>query len=145
MPVEDATKKDYHPKSFWFYPWGRSGVHKGVDIFAKKGTPVFSAVPGLVISTGNLSMGGNYVLVLGPKWRLHYYAHLDSIKTRTLKPVNRNSQIGSVGNTGNAAGKPAHLHYSIFTVFPYPWRADSTPQGWKKMFFLNPIEAIEHK
>lgn len=36
MPVEGAGTSDYHPDSFWYYPWGRSVTHKGVDIFAKE-------------------------------------------------------------------------------------------------------------
>lgn len=46
MPVTGATKSDYHPESFWYYPWGKSGTHKGVDIFANKGTPVTSSTIG---------------------------------------------------------------------------------------------------
>jgi len=82
-------------------------------------------------------MGGNVVLVLGPKWRLHYYAHLKEIKTSRFSFVSSGSPIGSVGTTGNAVGKPAHLHYTIATVIPYPWRMDTDPQGWKKMFYLD--------
>lgn len=139
MPVEGAGAKSYAQNSFWFYPWGPSVVHKGVDIFAKKGTSVHPATAGIVIYTGNISRGGNVVLVLGPKWRLHYYAHLDEIKTSFLSPVGHGSIIGTVGATGNAAGKPPHLHYAIRTIIPYPWRIDQTQQGWKKAFFLNPI------
>lgn len=40
MPVEGATKSSYHPQSFWYYPWGKSGTHKGVDIFPQK-APIF--------------------------------------------------------------------------------------------------------
>ena len=40
MPVKGATKSDYNSKSFWFYPWGKSVTHKGIDIFAKKGTEI---------------------------------------------------------------------------------------------------------
>ncbi len=82
MPVDGATNTSYSQKSFWFYPWGTSGTHKGVDIFARKGTPVRSSTSGLVLYTGQLKLGGNVVFVLGPKWRLHYYAHLHEIKTR---------------------------------------------------------------
>ncbi len=140
MPVQGATAADYHPNSFWFYPWGKSITHKGVDIFAKKGTPIHSAVRGIVLYSGSIKTGGNVVLILGPKWRLHYYAHLDQITTAPYGFVSQNTQIGTVGNSGNAIGKPAHLHYSIFTLLPYPWRIDSSPQGWKKMLYLNPIE-----
>ena len=139
MPVQGAGKSDYHPESFWFYPWGKSVTHKGVDVFAKKGTAIHSATSGLVLYAGNIKMGGKVLVVLGPKWRLHYYAHLDEIRTTPLSFVGKKTCIGTVGATGNAAGKAPHLHYSILTIVPYPWRIDSDRQGWKKMFFLNPI------
>ena len=143
MPVEGATKSSYNKKSFWYYPWGKSVTHKGIDIFAKKGTSVFSATSGLVIFCGQINMGGNVVLVLGPKWRLHYYAHLQTIKTTPFSWVSRNKIIGKVGTSGNAVGKAPHLHYSILTSIPYFWRIDSDRQGWKKMFYLNPINYLK--
>jgi murein DD-endopeptidase MepM/ murein hydrolase activator NlpD len=142
-PVLGADRKSYHPKSFWFYPWGKSGTHKGVDIFAKEGTAVRAATAGLVIYTGELKMGGNVVLILGPKWRLHYYAHLQRIDANVFSWAHRGEGIGAVGTTGNAKGKPAHLHYAIATLIPYPWRIDAAHQGWKKMFYLNPIEFLK--
>jgi len=142
MPVFQATKSDYNLKSFWYYPWGKSGTHKGVDIFAKKGTGIHSSTKGIVLSVGNLSIGGNYVIILGPKWRIHYYAHLDEIKIKSLRFVNQSTTIGTVGTSGNAKGKAPHLHYSIVTLFPYVWKIDNTPQGWKKMFYLNPIDYL---
>ncbi len=36
MPVKGATSHDWYKASFWYEPWGSSGVHKGIDIFAKK-------------------------------------------------------------------------------------------------------------
>ena len=143
MPVEGATKSSYHPNSFWFYPWGKSITHKGVDIFAKKGTNVRSSTSGLVIYTGQLSMGGNVVLVLGPKWRLHYYAHLKEIKTSNFSWLNQSEILGTVGTSGNAKGKAPHLHYSIATPIPYFWRIDSDKQAWIKIFYLNPIGYLE--
>ncbi|RNC85842.1 MAG: M23 family metallopeptidase [Balneola sp.] len=140
MPVYQATKSDYNQDSFWYYPWSGSGAHKGVDIFTnKKGVEVVSATHGLVIGRGHLSKGGNFVLILGPKWRIHYYAHLQSSSVSFLEFVSPNKIIGIVGNSGNAAGKQPHIHYSIMTLIPYIWRIDSSPQGWKKMFYLNPI------
>ena len=143
MPVEGATNADYHPDSFWYYPWGKSVTHKGVDVFAREGTDLKSATYGVVLFKGHINTGGNVVLVLGPKWRLHYYAHLDEINTSFLSLVNRNEKIGTVGTTGNAKGKPPHLHYSILSMIPYPWLADKDRQGWKKMFYLNPAEYIQ--
>lgn len=145
MPVDGATKTSYNEKSFWYYPWGKSVTHKGVDIFAKKGTTIRSSTSGLVIYCGHIHMGGKVVLVLGPKWRLHYYAHLQTIKTSTFSWVDRSKIIGTVGTSGNAAGKPPHLHYSIVTPIPYLSRIDKDRQGWKKMFYLNPIDYLENK
>lgn len=142
MPVDKATMTSYHPKSFWYYPWGKSVTHKGVDIFAKEGTTVSSSTAGLVIYCGQITMGGNVVLVLGPKWRLHYYAHLQKINTSSFSWIGRAKKIGTVGTSGNAVGKQPHLHYSIVTMIPYFWRIDGEKQGWKKMFFLNPIDYL---
>lgn len=143
MPVEGATKSSYNPESFWYYPWGRSGTHKGVDIFAKTGTNVRSSVSGLVVYTGRNWMGGLVVLVLGPKWRLHYFAHLNEIKTSSWSRVNRGEVIGTVGTSGNARGKSPHLHYSIMTPIPYVWHVNMGPQGWRRMFYVNPTGALD--
>ncbi len=142
MPVSGATKSSYNQKSFWYYPWGKSGTHKGVDIFAKEGTTVFPSTNGLVIYSGQIERGGNVVLVLGSKWRLHYYAHLRDIKATPFSFVNSTDTIGTVGTTGNAQGKEPHLHYSIITLIPYVWKIDFDNQGWKKMFYLNPISFL---
>jgi peptidoglycan LD-endopeptidase LytH len=142
-PVLGADNKSYNSKSFWFYPWGESGTHKGVDIFAKEGTIVQSSTSGLVLFTGEINMGGKVVLILGPKWRLHYYAHLHEINTQTFAWTSIKEKIGKVGTTGNAKGKPPHLHYSIVSLLPYFWKVENTTQGWKKMFYLNPIDYLK--
>jgi murein DD-endopeptidase MepM/ murein hydrolase activator NlpD len=87
IPVSGASHSDWNLQSFWYYPWGRSGTHKGIDIFAPEGTPVLAATTGLIISAGEDSMGGNYVFMLGAKWRFHYYAHLQQIDTKALRWV----------------------------------------------------------
>lgn len=143
MPVMGAGPADYHKDSFWYYPWGRSVTHKGVDIFARRGTEIRSAGRGIVVYAGEIEMGGKVVLVLGPGWRLHYYAHLDEIRTSTLSYAGQQTSLGTVGDSGNAKGKQPHLHYSILTLVPYPWRIDGSIQGWKKMFYLNPISYFQ--
>lgn len=139
IPVEGATTKSWDEQSFWAYPWGTSITHKGIDIFAEKGTDVISSTHGVVIYTYEGGKGGKSVMMLGPKWRFHYYAHLNEIKTFPLKPLKRGTVLGTVGDTGNAKGKPPHLHYAITTPFPYFHLKDSVAvQGWKKIFYLNP-------
>ncbi len=140
IPVKGATTKDWNKNSYWYYPWGKSVTHKGIDIFAKKGTDVLAAHKGLVISTCKNKYGGNYIVVLGAKWRLTYYAHLDKIETKNFSFVKQGKIIGKVGDTGNAKGKAPHLHFSVISIIPKLGNIDSSIQGWKKMFYLNPVE-----
>ena len=143
MPVVGANSNSYNHNTFWHGGWGSSVVHKGVDVFAKKGTGVHSSTKGIVLATSEGNKSGKFVTVLGPKWRIHYYAHLDEIKTKRFAFVDQDTEIGTVGNTGNAINTPAHLHYAIVTIIPYPWRIDDSKQGWRKMFYLNPIDFLK--
>ncbi|MDP2714623.1 M23 family metallopeptidase [Rheinheimera sp.] len=138
MPVAGAASRDWHPDSFWYEPWGSSGVHKGIDIFAHKGTAVISTTTGLVLYQGEIAKGGKVILVLGPKWRLHYFSHLSRIAVSSFTAVRAGEVIGAVGDSGNAKGKPPHLHYSIVRLIPAPWAIDSSSQGYKKMFYIDP-------
>ena len=142
MPVVGADNNSFNHETFWYEGWGTSIVHKGIDVFAKKGTNVHSATWGIVIATAEYGKGGKFVLVLGPKWRIHYYAHLDELRTKPLAIVTPDTEIGTVGNTGNAATTAAPLHYGMATMIPYPWRIDNAPLGWQKMFYLNPIDYL---
>jgi len=142
MPVHGADLRSYDARSFWYHPWGKSVTHKGVDIFAKAGTPVNSATDGLVVFTGAWGRGGQVVLVLGPKWRLHYCAHLSAILTGTGERLAAGEPLGTVGNTGKAAGKPAHLHYTIMTLVPLPWQMRSGPHGWRRMWYVDPTPLL---
>ncbi len=139
MPVIGASSKDWNKKSFWFYPWGHNRVHKGIDIFAKAGTKVIAPTNGLVIASGKDSLGGNIVLILGSKWRFHYFAHLQESKISPFKFVQTGETIGLIGSTGNAKGKPPHLHYSIKSLFPRFWKYDrSQKKSFERMFFIDP-------
>lgn len=138
IPVEDATRHDWNHQTFWDNRWGRSGVHKGIDIFANVNRPVVAATSGIIIFKGQRLLGGNTIAILGPKWRIHYYAHLNEIKVGWLDFVSQKEVVATVGKTGNARNKPAHLHYSILSLVPHPWRWDNSMQGWKKTFFLDP-------
>ncbi len=142
IPVAGASSSDWNHQTFWHHPWGKSGVHKGIDIFAPRGTPVIASTSGLVISTEELLHGGKVISILGPRWRVHYYAHLQERSVSRGSIVRLGDRIGAVGNTGNATGKPSHLHYAMVTLVPYPWRIRWQAQGWKRMHFLDPDAAL---
>ena len=139
IPVVGANSADWNPRSFWYSPWGRSGVHKGIDIFAKEGRPVVAASPGLVVYTGTNDIGGNVVLVLGAKWRFYYYAHLHDTVNHVGQWLATGEVLGRVGSTGNAQGKPPHLHFSIRSLLPLLWQYQAgKPQAVLTMFYVDP-------
>jgi murein DD-endopeptidase MepM/ murein hydrolase activator NlpD len=142
IPVKDATVSDWHPESFWYEPWGASGVHKGIDIFAARDTELQASTNSLILYQGEINRGGLVVLAIDPKWRLHYYAHLESISVNSFDILSAGQKIGTVGDSGNAKGKQPHVHYSIVSLLPYPWRMTQETQGWKKMFYLDPNEYL---
>lgn len=149
-----GTSSDYNHQSFWHWPWtrGENGwPHTGVDIFGKVGTPVVSQTGGFVLYAKNMpGKAGKSVFVLGPKWRIHEYLHLDTIKTDPFRFVKPNEVIGTLGKTGNAKNTPAHVHYGIITPIPYVWRifikeGTCNPPSrfnWRLMFWLNPADHL---
>ena len=94
----------------------RSGgrKHEGVDIFAKKNTPIRSTTDGIVTKIGQNRLGGKVVGIQGAgAW--HYYAHLNKFAGLKLyERVKAGQTIGYVGDSGNAKGGRPHLHYGIY-------------------------------
>jgi len=93
--------------------------HHGVDIFARRGTPVIASVPGRVNRVELTNLGGKVVWVRDEKLRRNlYYAHLDSQLVSDGDWVEVGDTVGLVGNTGNARTTPPHLHFGIYSRGP---------------------------
>jgi murein DD-endopeptidase MepM/ murein hydrolase activator NlpD len=123
MPVRDVKRSALRNTWHVSRPGGRR--HEGIDIFAKKGTPVLAATQGIVIRRGQNQLGGNVVWVLGPGGQRHYYAHLDRFADVSVgERIQPGTALGYVGNTGNARTTPPHLHYGIYSrvgaINPFP-------------------------
>jgi murein DD-endopeptidase MepM/ murein hydrolase activator NlpD len=131
MPVAGA--KVSRVADTWGMPRSAGRTHQGQDIFARKGTAVFSATGGYVVRLGRNPLGGNAVLIAGAGGRRYYYAHLEAFapEMRVGKWVAPDTVIGFVGNTGNAAHTPPHLHFAVYTragaVNPLPLLRDRIP------------------
>lgn len=110
----------------WGAPRGNGRKHEGVDIFAKRGTPVVSNTDAVVIKIGNNRIGGQSVSLWGAGGLVHYHTHLHDYGDIALyQYLPKGTVIGYVGNTGNAKTTPPHLHYGIYTangkaINPYP-------------------------
>lgn len=103
---------------------GGARSHEGVDIFAPRGTAAVAAADGRVSRVGTNPLGGNVVWLRTDDALGLYYAHLDRQVAETGDRVRAGDVVGRVGNTGNAAGTPPHLHFSVYddgAVDPYPF------------------------
>lgn len=120
--------------------WGQARYggrrHQGIDIFAPRHTPIRSVTEGVVELKGMRGLGGQVVTILGPGGYRHYYAHLEDFGPQAIGDwVAEGEVLGTVGNSGNAAVSPTHLHYGIYTpqgraVNPYPYlRRSGTVQA----------------
>lgn len=95
----------------WLAPRPGGRQHQGVDIFAAEGTPVVAPVDGDV-ELGENDLGGLVVRLWGDDGNFYYGAHL-SAWADASGHVAAGTVLGYVGNTGNAAGTPPHLHFEI--------------------------------
>lgn len=97
-------------------PRGRDRSHAGIDIFAKRGTPVRSATVGVIADVREGGLGGRQVWVIGPGRERYYYAHLERWAEGLARGqvVQAGDLLGQVGDSGNAQGTPPHLHWGIY-------------------------------
>lgn len=92
---------------------GGSRQHEGLDIMAPEGAPIVSPTEAVVTSTGSGSGSGKYVSTANPGGERFVYMHLSEISVRAGDELDKGDLIGLVGDTGNAKGGPAHLHFEI--------------------------------
>lgn len=90
----------------------RGSFHSGIDIAAKKGTPVYAAEKGVIEKTGFFSNGyGNLIVVKHENDLATYYGHLSAILVKDGQRVGKGALIGKVGSTGRSTGP--HLHFEV--------------------------------
>jgi len=89
----------------------RKKHHAGVDMVAKRNTPIHAAGPGIVTFAGRKGGYGRVIIIdhgLGLETR---YAHLERIGVKKGEFVPRGATIGKVGSSGRATGP--HLHFEV--------------------------------
>ncbi|MEO6260772.1 MAG: M23 family metallopeptidase [Thermoanaerobaculia bacterium] len=102
-------------------------LHKGLDLSAPTGTPIFAAADGVVSFAGRYPLRdsvawwrfGNVVVVNHSDRFITIYGHCDSVKARAGQAVKQGEIIATVGSTGWSTN--SHLHYEV--------RSDLEEQG----------------
>ncbi len=99
---------------------GRRGrPHEGIDIVARRGTPILSSESGRVIHSGRLGSYGKVVIVKHAGRYRTVYAHASKLLVRKGEFVERGQKLAEVGSTGRSTGP--HVHFEI--------RRSETPQN----------------
>lgn len=121
--------------------------HNGIDLKASVGTPIYSAGPGVVRTTGDTDAFpgclsyGKWVLIDHPNNLSTLYAHLSLIKVGAGDTVTTDSLLGYSGSTGYATGP--HLHFTVYDSHTVELKSSSTPGSGCKLLpfggYVNPL------
>ncbi len=90
---------------------GQRELHKGLDISAPKGTPIYATAKGTVVKAERNHGYGKNVVVDHGNGLVTRYAHLSKYAVKKGERIQRGQLIAYVGNTGRSTGP--HLHYEV--------------------------------
>jgi len=87
-------------------------MHKGMDIAADVGEPVYASADADVIYAGNGMTGyGNVVILRHDQQMTSLYAHNSELKVKQGEHVKQGTLIALLGSTGRSTGP--HVHFEI--------------------------------
>lgn len=103
-----------------------SDFHKGLDLSAPRGTPIYATADGVVTFSGRYPIRqsvswwrfGNVVVINHADRFVTIYAHCDETRVRAGDRVQQGQTVGTVGSTGWSTN--AHLHYEVRTDLEMP-------------------------
>ena len=91
---------------------GYRRMHKGMDIAAPYGAPIYAATDGVVAFAGRNRGYGNFVKLNHAGGYGTGYGHMSRIAVRGGQRVRKGQVIGYIGSTGLSTGP--HLHYELY-------------------------------
>lgn len=89
-------------------------IHRGIDIGAARGTPLYAVNPGIVAYSDNRVRGyGNLLVIVHSDASVTFSAHCRAIYVFPGERVARGQIVGEVGDTGLARGSHVHWEYHM--------------------------------
>jgi murein DD-endopeptidase MepM/ murein hydrolase activator NlpD len=95
----------------WHPTTGEWSMHKGVDLAAYKGTPIYASRSGTINVATYHKTAGNYVTINHGDGYTSVYMHMTHYVVKVGQYVKAGQLIGYVGSTGRSTGP--HLHFGI--------------------------------
>lgn len=89
--------------------WGR--MHKGIDLAAKTGTPVYAVESGVVTRSKYMRGYGNLVEIKHSDMYITRYGHNSKRLVKAGQKVRKGQVIALVGSTGRSTGP--HVHFEV--------------------------------
>jgi len=115
--------------------------HMGIDLASVSRALVPAANTGIVMTTDNVGIFGNMVMIDHGLGVATLYSHLSSISVKKGDHVNKGDIIGRTGATGLAGGDHLHFGVAIHNIFvnPLEW----WDMSWLKNNVLDKIEGVK--
>lgn len=109
---------------------GGRRAHKGIDLAAPTGTPIYATADGIVSKAERFSSYGLYIAIEHGGSLQTRFAHMSRLAVAAGERVSKGDVIGYVGSTGRSTGP--HLHYEVRidgqAVNPIPYMVESEAQ-----------------
>ncbi len=92
---------------------GMSEYHRGFDINATTGEPIFATQGGTVVTSGWHYSFGNHIVIDHGGGVQSLYAHCSALYVSVGQQVGQGQHIAAVGSTGNSTGPHLHLEVTV--------------------------------
>ncbi len=115
---------DYHYNSSgfgWRKLYGVWDYHRGWDLAAYRGTPIYASKGGKVVIATYHNSYGNYVVIDHGDGVSTVYAHCSKLTVSKGDTVKKGDKIGEVGTTGNSTGNHLHFEFRLNGKFIDPF------------------------
>ena len=125
MPLQDARLTSGFGMRTHPVLGGRRS-HKGIDLAAPTGTPIYATADGIVDRAERFSSYGLFIEIEHGAELETRYAHIARLAVSAGQRVKKGDLIGYVGSTGRSTGP--HLHYEVrisgVAVNPIPFMVE---------------------